>query len=321
MYTRPSHRRHRKLSGVALILGIFLCSISQSFALFFFTTNVNNGLVQFDDDGSNPTVLNATGANGILSVDSTNNDIYYPTGLTMRDYDIATKGTSTVTTAVASISGIDAHAPTSRVYYAVQGSPGNRLIKRVDFGGSNDTTLLSLTNFDLPVRASYDSTNNRVYWTDLGSGSTGINYINATTGAGRTNIGVSTTASGLDIDNTNQKVYWTEPSTNLIRRSNLNGSSVETVASTTTQPWGVTVDEANSRLYWIEGNGSSTSSSRSVYQSNLDGSSALFLFTDTSLNGSFDIDVNAIPEPSTYALIFSSLALGVALWIKRKKAA
>jgi hypothetical protein len=71
------------------------------------------------------------------------------------------------------------------------------------------------------------------------------------------------------------RVYWTEQSTNRIRRANLDGSSVEDVATGLASLTGIDLDLSNGRMYL-------TFSSGSIRRANLDGSNMEDVITGLS---------------------------------------
>ncbi len=71
----------------------------------------------------------------------------------------------------------------------------------------------------------------------------------------------------VDVDPLHGKIYWGTATE--IRRSNLNGSGVETVASVAAGGYTVAVDPSGSRLYWIDNSGAPA-----LRTSALDGSGA-----------------------------------------------
>lgn len=98
-----------------------------------------------------------------------------------------------------------------------------------------------------------DANDKRLYWTDVNGG----RIIKSNLLATRTTeliVGLSS-PTGLAIDQTTKKLYWSEQSggKGSIKRSNLDGSNIETIVSQTEgEPQGIAIDTVNDKVYWCE---------------------------------------------------------------------
>lgn len=57
---------------------------------------------------------------------------------------------------------------------------------------------------------------------------------------------------GITIDTNGGKIYWTDLGTGQIRRANLDGTMLQTVAATENYPQGIAIDPIGRTLYWVE---------------------------------------------------------------------
>ena len=83
---------------------------------------------------------------------------------------------------------------------------------------------------------------------------------------------------GVALDLANGKLYWTEFSADTIRRSDLDGTNVETlVSSGLTHPVGIALDLTAGKMYWCDGASEYTAK---IMRANLDGTSVETLVED-----------------------------------------
>jgi sugar lactone lactonase YvrE len=95
--------------------------------------------------------------------------------------------------------------------------------------------------------------------------------------------------TGVAVDGVGGKLYWLERDSKLIRRSNLDGTSPETLAQTDfVNGRDITVDPAGGKVYWTE--------SGRIKRADLDGSNTETVFIGGPSIGGIAIPV---PEPAT----------------------
>ena len=94
--------------------------------------------------------------------------------------------------------------------------------------------------------------------------------------------------SRMAVDALHRKVYWTDGGTNVISRSNLDGSAPEVFIAGTPEPVGVAIDAAAGKIYWAD------SSTKKIQRANLDGTGVQELVaTGTSTPGDLQLDIAA----------------------------
>lgn len=128
---------------------------------------------------------------------------------------------------------------------------GTDLIKRADLNGDNEETIVdSSSGVQAPYGVALDLNNSKIYWVDnariLRADLNGDNVETLVTG--------ENSAWGITIDTVNQKVYWTR-TTNLVRRSNLDGSNVETVFDPSAGVYRNITFDTEEEFFYIADNG------------------------------------------------------------------
>lgn len=128
-------------------------------------------------------------------------------------------------------------------------------VKKANTDGTNLQTLY--TGLKYIGGLALDLTNNKLYFSDFGSGNATIRRCNLD-GTGMEVIVTSANylngkTYNLAISPTLQKLYWTESTSvnanSIIMRCNLDGTNIETLKATTSFIPGLTIDEKNQRLY------------------------------------------------------------------------
>ncbi|MCC9643188.1 DUF4347 domain-containing protein [Rhodopirellula sp. JC740] len=165
----------------------------------------------------------------------------------------------------------------------------NQEIKSSKLDGTDVQTVAS--GIGHPSELSVDSVNQRLYFSDPQAGR--IRQINFD-GTGLTNILTALDEPrGLEVDLINGKIYWVEDDDfeNHVKRADLNGTNVETLATETaggfylTRPNDIELDLINGHVYW------SDQMRRVVERMDLDGSNRSVLFTASSSVTGIAIDV------------------------------
>lgn len=76
-----------------------------------------------------------------------------------------------------------------------------------------------------------------------------------------------------------EKIYWADGADNAIKRSNLDGSSVETLVTGLGFPTAIALDEGNGKMYWTDQN------NRTITRANLDGTAVEILVSNVNVKG------------------------------------
>ena len=118
-----------------------------------------------------------------------------------------------------------------------------------------------------------------------------------------------------------QYISWRSQSLSdgTIKRSNLDGSSVETLISGLAWAYGIALDVPNDHIYYSITD-FSTPTNSSINRANLDGTGIVSLIDSstpgTPAQGAREIAL--VPEPSTYALLIGLGAVLFAVWKRRQ---
>ncbi|MCH2129135.1 MAG: hypothetical protein MK179_08330 [Pirellulaceae bacterium] len=120
----------------------------------------------------------------------------------------------------------------AKLYWSEDNTGGTAVIRRSNLNGTVNEQIQLLDSSVVAANGlALDQTNQRLYWGQSAANDTGQVWRSNLDGTGATNI----ISSGLNdieeiaVDVTGGKVYFTQPDLSTIQRSNLNGSSIETV--------------------------------------------------------------------------------------------
>ena len=139
---------------------------------------------------------------------------------------------------------------------------------------SGDAAYHAMDPDDVPV-TNLGFTPGRLVYLEQGSGLGFVKLSDRSTHEVQTAVDLQATFGGesssfapnsIAIDQVNGKMYWTDTGSDAIRRSNLDGSSPETIVSGLPSPTGLAVDPAGGKLYWMD------YSTDKLQRSDLDGS-------------------------------------------------
>ena len=239
---------------------------------------------------------------------------------------------TTILSGLSTPRGIAVDNANSKIYYT---QDGTSTVSSVNINGTANTTLV--TSAGSGTRGiSLDLVSNEMYWVSFNAGTIRKEVLTGGTGLPAILSGRDVPGD-IEIDVSGGKMYWGEVGSTLsIFRANLDGTSIETLA-TAASPNFLSLDLTNNKVYWTN------FAANSIERMNLDGTSRETVFTlgsgsvegialdvDNSLvyfgdsgnsnirrvdfNGNNETTIvtglNAphelrfIPEPSTYALIF-----------------
>lgn len=298
--------------------------------VFFVESGFGDTVSSFDttDDTSSTLSSHPQADPSSIALDHDNRRVYYSYGTTIASVGFDGSGREDILAAGTGISALEFDSSNGHLYFATtSGSLGERAIKRVGTDGSGLTTIHSHDSLsDDPFITTseihnliVDGERSRLYWTadDGGvAGRVGLNF-STLTGSG---VGQLWKATGrgdairkLDIDLDGEKLYYTVGSTtDEVRRSNLDNSSLETLVSDIGEPYAFDADFANERLNFVVGG--------TLYQGDLDGSDLESYTLGTNSNFAVrDIKVSAtaIPEPATASVLLVSGGC-VLIWRRRR---
>ena len=195
-------------------MGLYGCAVDITNSKIYYTNVVTDEIFRANSDGTSPTILLNSGANGIdgprgIAVDETN----------------------------------------SRIFWAEVGSGK---IKSSDFDGTNITDVV--TGLTAPVDVSLDLGNNKLYWSDNGVGQKKISRSNLDGTTVEDVITSLDQVGGIEVDAASGKIYWIDfGATDKVVRSNTDGTTIEILDTVTFgSPRGISVDKDNDKVFWSD---------------------------------------------------------------------
>lgn len=291
------------------------CAIHSSAdaGFIFYADEVTDSIRRADLNGSNVTTIisGQVAARGV-AIDAGASKIYWTDGHAFpRSIQRANLDGSAVETIFSTTSGtlntIALDLVNNKVYFA---NSISGLIQRANLDGTGLETIAS--GADEPVGIAVDSIRGKVYWSG-GAGGIGTTYRANLDGTGVEQI-LSFGARDLEIDLINEKLYLggvNETSGQTIRISELDGSGVQTLLSTTGFSQ-MGVDFTIGKIYW------SDLILDKILRSNLDGSNTEQIIT-SGLSTPRDIAFfNPVPEPSAVVLFLTGafVLIVYGLWVR-----
>lgn len=208
-----------------------------------------------------------------------------------------------VTTGLEFPSGLGLHLGTQQLFWGDQTA---EVVGRAGINGENPEVIRS-TAFHRGIAV--DSVNDKLYWSTSISQFKGEILRSNLDGSGLETVVTSNDArfkpAQMALDLAGGKIYWTDYVVDVVRRSNLDGTNIETlfVAPFNRNPRGITLDLAGGKVYWgqdieIEG------LPGKIMRMNLDGTQPETIIEGLGLVN----EIVFVPEPATGGLLL------VALW-------
>ena len=166
-----------------------------------------------------------------------------------------------------------------KAYYASSGGK----IHRINFDGSADKFNF-VTDLDTPKHLTLDAASEKIYWTETG-GTIRYTDLNGSS--------VQTLFSGLgslvDIAIADRHIYWIEKTgenAGRLRRANIDGTRVQSLASLRNAPLALAVDSKGRKVYWTNARGR-------IQRANLNGKNIQTVVT--GLSRPIDIVIQTMP--------------------------
>jgi sugar lactone lactonase YvrE len=159
-------------------------------------------------------------------------------------------------------------AAASKIYYT---TGDDYSVKRADTDGTDVEILHTLVSGNTtPCGITLDPVNNKIYFTDYHADVSKIQRMNLD-GTNLEDIVTGVMAISIAVDRFAGKIYYTTKFDPLVKRANMDGTSIETLytPSTTSEPSGIALDTKNGKVYFTDKN----PSVKKIYRMNLDGSS------------------------------------------------
>lgn len=253
-------------------------------------------------DGSNvETVISSLNLPLGIGVDAVGEHVYWgDNGLNViRRANLDGSGASTIVSAPNGAAGLALDVPGGKVYWV----SGNDIV-RADLNGANVEEIYDGGTFVSDV--TLDLVHDHVYFANPGSAPGRILRADLDGSNVVEIIDNLDFPMGVSVDGAGGKLYWLERDSKLIRRSNLDGTSPETLAQTdVVNGRDITVDPVGGKVYWTE--------SGRIKRADLDGANLETVFIGGPSIGGIAIPV---PEPTTGLWL---VTLAAATWKRRTR--
>ncbi|GAB4273484.1 MAG: hypothetical protein Tsb0018_05370 [Opitutales bacterium] len=285
---------------IAFLTGLFLATTGLVAQPFLYWTDRSGGLIQRSDlDGSNvTTIVSGIATPEAMTYDSVNNKIYWlerGTGSISRADIDGSNIESVISSLGSGLRNIAVDPTNSHVYWAIDSAGPSQVIRRANYDGTGTTTILSGLND--PQSIALDVPNNFLYYSDEGSNAI---FRSTLAGAGLTSIFSTNTndPERVVLNDSGTFAYWVDGNagggTNSIYRGDLSDFSQTTLVTGLINPSDIAVTDSTIYI--------SSFFAGQILSAPIGGGSTTTLVTGLGQLRS----VTVIPEPSTYALIFST---------------
>ena len=225
----------------------------------------------FPPDGSNASRIGKNGAAAVFS-----GELFWTEN---RDRILrAESGNAVSEIADAAYYPMGAAVDGSHIYWTDWRARG---IRRANLNGTGVETLV--TGLSGLSGLAANETTQKVYFGDPINGRIGV--LDVASGIASDLVTGQTAPTDVELDGTG-KIYWIDNDLTggVIRRANVDGSSVETVSGSLTSPFGLALDVTAGKLYWTD------AVDGAIRRSNLDGSSAEDLATSLNTPAGISVD-------------------------------
>lgn len=136
-----------KIVLLSIISGVFLSV--NAYAVFYGISD-SNGLTQYSNTGTQTSLASINGRS--LALDQANDNLYLGTLTGITRTDLSGKNATTLITEGSPIGGVALDVANEIIYYSVDTTGGNGLVKSINFDGSGETTLFTSSVSSLVMR-------------------------------------------------------------------------------------------------------------------------------------------------------------------------
>jgi len=150
-------------------------------------------------------------------------------------FDLATPDTVETVIQPASVSALSVDPFTRKIYWADHTSSTERSVDRAELDGTKREELFGTGSF-APEQLALDPHRHRAYTGGL-SGVSAMSFVTKMTTPVYTSANAD--VQGLALDARAGKLYWSENRNGIVRRSNTDGTNVQTIITTVPEPWGI----------------------------------------------------------------------------------
>ena len=238
----------------------------------YWTDDVANKIQRSDEDGNNvEDVITGLDRPRGLDIDAVNGKLYWTNGRQIKRSDLNGNNVETIFSGSVTALDIKLDVAGGKMYWTHD--DGYSLVKRANLDGSNSDTIN--TSLNRPAYITLDAAAGFLYLTEFGDGSVSRMNLDGTGITALTSGPAGAVGNAVDL--INGKLYWTGGATNdWIRRSNIDGSIVETIVTGLNAPQDIVYDSDNDRIYWVD------ALNRLLQRSDPDGSNIETLVTGLS---------------------------------------